>query len=162
MSPEIEARPARWLRLLYRIPVGLHRLGAGGLVRAVGLRWILVVTRGRKSGREHAVVLDLLGEEGNRFYVQAAYGRRADWLQNVEAAGDFVAQVGRRRFTARLEQVPNHEARRVMLAYLEAHPLYSPFIAWMLGYRDSLRSFPAIADWLVDRFSMLAIVRVAS
>ena len=162
MSAEIEAPPARWLRILYRVPVGLYRLGAGGLIRAVGLRWILVITRGRKSGREHAVVLDLLGEEGDRHYVQAAYGRRADWLRNVEAAGDFVAQVGRRRFAARLEYVAGDEARRIMLAYLDAHPFYSPFIAWMLGYRGPLRSFPTVADWLIARFGMLAIVRVSS
>ena len=159
MTSHGNPRPGPWLRLLYRVPVGLYRLGAAGGERALGLSWILLVTRGRKTGREHPVMLDLLGVEGDRHYVQAAYGEHADWRKNIEAAGNFDAQVGREHFQARLEVCDAHEARRVMLAYIEAHPFYSPLIARMLGYRGPLREPEAIASWLVDRFGLLAIVR---
>ena len=158
VSPDRNAAPGRWLRLFYRAPVALYRHGGGGFERAIGWRWIMLVTRGRRSGREHAVMLDLLGHEGDRYYVQAAYGRRADWLRNIEASGEFEAQVGRRRFTARLEHIADDEARRIMLSYVEAHPIYSPFIARMLGYPGPLRAFATVADWLVDTFGMLAIL----
>jgi len=161
MSAQGNPRPGLWLRLLYRLPVALYHSGAAGWESAIGFSWILLVTRGRKTGREHAVMLDVLGAEDGRHYVQAAYGEAADWRKNIAASGDFEAQVGRERFAARLEPVDDRDARRVMLAYVESHPLYSPTIAWMLGYRGSLREAESIAGWLVDRFSMLAVVRLS-
>lgn len=158
MSSRGNPPPGLWLRLLYRVPVALYRVGAAGWETALGLSWILVVTRGRKSGREHAVMLDLLDVEGDRYYVQAAYGERADWRKNVAAAGKFEAQVGTHRFAARLEVCDDREARRVMLRYVQEHPLYSPAIAWMLGYRGP-REPESVSAWLVDRFGLLAIVR---
>ncbi len=160
MSARGNPRPGLWLRLLYRLPVALYRVGAAGWEAAFGLSWILVITRGRKSGREHAVMLDLLGVVGERYYVQAAYGASADWRKNIEAAGKLEAQVGPDRFAARLEVCDDREARRVMLVYVGAHPLYSPSIAWMLGYRGPLREPESVAAWLADRFGLLAIIRV--
>src|SRR5262249_44181662 len=120
MSPEANPPPGRWLRGLYRAPLALYRHGGAGWEAWIGWRWILVITRGRKTGREHAVLLDLIGQNQNdeRFFVQAAYGRRADWVLNAEAAGELEAQVGRRRFVARMEWVADEEARRVMRAYV--------------------------------------------
>jgi hypothetical protein len=156
------ARPGPVLRALYKAPLVAYRLGLAGREHWIGMHWIAVVTRGRRSGKEHTVLLDLLGHdrERGRRYVQAAYGRDADWVRNAEASGGSVAaQVGRERFAARLESVAPGEAHAVMLAYVRAHSLYSPFIARMLGYRGTLRDHAAVADWLVDQFGMYAIVR---
>jgi len=153
--------PAPWLRVLYRAPLVAYRLGLAGREHWFGMHWLLAVTRGRRTGREHAVLVDLLGEDvvRGRYYFQSAYGRDADWLRNIEAQGFFEAQVGRERFRARLEEAPRDEALRVMLAYVRAHRFYSPAIAWVLGYPGSLRSAEAVADWLVEKFGMLAAVR---
>ncbi len=158
------ARPSPLQRALFRAPLVAYRLGLAGREHWIGMRWILIVTRGRRSGREHAVLLDRLGEDPTRgrYYVQAAYGRDADWVRNVETHPGFEAQVGTERFAARLEPVPDEEARAVMLAYVRSHALYSPFIARMLGYPGSMRDAEAVAGWLVDRFAMLAIVRSPS
>ena len=157
-------RPGRWLRVLYRAPVVAYRLGLAGRESWIGMHWVLIVTRGRRSGREHSVLVDLLGkdEPRGRYFVQSAYGRSADWVKNIEARPLFEAQVGRQRFAARLEEVSPSEALRVMTDYVEAHRFYSPFIARMLGYRGSLRATDEVAEWLVGRFGMLAVVRVPS
>jgi hypothetical protein len=105
----------------------------------------------------------LLGEDpgAGRYFVQAAYGRGADWVRNVEAHPRFEAQVGDRRFAARTEALEPSEARGVMVAYVRAHRFYSPAIAWMIGYRGPLGSPESVADWLIARFGMLAIVRLS-
>lgn len=163
MTVQAKQRPGPILRALYRAPLVAYRFGLAGREHWLGLRWILIETRGRRTGRRHAVLVDLLGEEpeSGRHFVQSAYGGSADWVRNVEANRRLQAQVGTERFAARLESVEPMTARRVMLAYRSAHPLYSPFIAWILGYHGPLRSAEEVAEWLVAKFGMLAIVREA-
>jgi deazaflavin-dependent oxidoreductase (nitroreductase family) len=163
MPPEGKSRPSAWLRAIYRMPLAAYRLGLAGREHWLGMRWVLIVTEGRRSGRPHAVLVDLLGEDAarGRYFVQAAYGRRADWVRNIEAHPVFDAQIGRQRFRARMEEAEPPEATRVMLEYVRAHRWYSPGIAWMLGYRGSLGSAEAVAAWLVEKFGMLVLVKVA-
>jgi len=150
------------MKIVYRAPLVAYRLGLAGRERWIGMHWLALTTRGRKSGRAHTVLLDLIGHdpERGRYYVQAAYGRDADWVRNAEASGTVGAQVGSERFAARLETAAPGEARAVMLAYVRAHSFYSPFIAWMLGYRGMMRDPAAVAEWLVQQFGMFAVVRI--
>src|ERR1044072_10777 len=112
------ARPGPVMKVVYRAPLVAYRLGLAGGEHWIGMHWLALTTRGRKSGREHTVLLDLIGEDRQRrrYYVQAAYGRDADWVRNAEARGTIDAQVGIERFTARLEMEAADEARAVMLA----------------------------------------------
>ncbi len=155
--------PGPLLRALYRMPLRLFRAGLAGWEPLIGMRWILVATRGRRSGKRHEVLLDLIGEDeaSGRYFVQAAYGRNADWVRNIEATGAFEAQVGRDRFPAVLTTLPAGEAEEVMLRYVRAHPFYSPGIAWTLGYPGDRREPRAVARWLVASFGMFAVVRSA-
>jgi hypothetical protein len=149
------------MRRLYRLMLSAYRAGLAGREHWIGMRWVLIETIGRRSGRPHAVLVDLLGEarsEG-RFFLQSAYGNASDWLRNAEGGRPIWAEVGGERFAARLESVDDETARRVMLAYVHAHPVYSPLVAWMLGYLGPLGAHADIATWLVDRFGMLAVVR---
>jgi deazaflavin-dependent oxidoreductase (nitroreductase family) len=150
------------MRRIYRAPLLAYRAGLAGREHWLGMRWILIETIGRSSGRPHTVLVDLLGEargEG-RYFLQSAYGPASDWVRNAEASQKFWAEVGGERFEARLESVDDETARRILLAYVDAHPLYSPGIAWMLGYRGPLGEHRRIATWLADRFGMLAVVRL--
>ncbi|MGH7896451.1 MAG: nitroreductase/quinone reductase family protein [Candidatus Binatia bacterium] len=149
------------MRMIYRLPLAAYRFGLAGREHWLGMHWVLIVTTGRRTGRTHAVLVDRLGEDParGRYFVQAAYGRRADWVRNVEAHPVFDAEVRGQRFRARMEEAEPREAARVMLEYVRAHPWYSPGIAWMLGYRGSLRSAEAVAAWLVENFGMFVIVR---
>jgi deazaflavin-dependent oxidoreductase (nitroreductase family) len=160
----MDHRPAWWLRALYRAPLVAYRLGLAGWEPWIGMHWIMIVTRGRRSGREYSVLVDVLGTDAprGRYFIQSAYGRSAHWMKNIEARPLFEAQVGKQRFTARLEEVSPGEARRVMSDYVRAHRFYSPFIARMLGYRGAAGDTDEVASWLVDRFGMLAIVAVSS
>lgn len=161
MTTAPERRPGRWLRVLYRAPLAVYDLGLAGHEHRLGLEWVLIETRGRKTGRIHRVLVDRIGEDAStgRVFVQSAYGANSDWVKNARAAGALWAEVRSERFAARLEVPDDATARRMMIAYVRAHPLYSPFIARMLGYRGSFRDPEQVAAWLVDNFGMLAIAR---
>jgi deazaflavin-dependent oxidoreductase (nitroreductase family) len=127
-------------RLLFGLPLLLDRLGARTLERAfarvLGVDWIVLETHGRRSGRPHTVVLDVVGRDPRRdvYYVQPAYGRGADWVRNVTANPDVAARVGERRFRARVRDATGREGADVVLAFLRAHPWYGRLIVWFVGY----------------------------
>jgi deazaflavin-dependent oxidoreductase (nitroreductase family) len=114
----------------------LHRAGIRGLERVLGIDWILLTTTGRRTGRPHGVMLDVVGHDptGGAFYVQPADGRQADWVRNVAVFPEVVAQVRGRRFQARVEDVTGPEGAEVVLRFIRTHPLYARVIVWFVGY----------------------------
>jgi len=125
-------------RLLFRLPLQLHRAGIRGLERLIGIDWIVLETRGRKSGRPHEVMLDVVAEAPDTFYVQPADGRRADWVRNVTADARVTAQVRGERFAARVDDVTGAEGAAAVLRFVRGHPWYARVIVWFVGYVDRL------------------------
>jgi deazaflavin-dependent oxidoreductase (nitroreductase family) len=153
-------RPSGLMRFLFRAPVPFFRRGLGGGFRALGLPWIELTTRGRKSGRAYTVLLDSLHEDPatGRYFVQSAYGMKADWVRNALAQGTFEAAVGRDRFSATLEPVSDEEARAVADAVRGKHPIYARLVALTMGHRDL--SAAGLARW-AEGFPTLAIRRAS-
>lgn len=126
------------------MPLLLDRIGARSVERAIvwalGVEWIVLHTRGRRSGRPHGVVLDVVGRDAARdtYYVQPAYGRRAAWVLNVMAQPEVTARVGARRFAARVRDATGVEGAHVVLRFLRAHPRYARVIVWFVGYVDRI------------------------
>ena len=127
--------PGRLLRTLFKVPLFLHRMGLGGSVRIFGIRLMLITTKGRRTGRPHSVMVDVLDHdsEEDEYYVGSAYGDRADWVRNIRANPVFEAQVGKRRFSARARRVPNPESAEIVAEYIDAHRLYAKSIARVMG-----------------------------
>lgn len=160
MSARGGRKPTPGLRRLYRAPVGLFRAGLAGWIRYVAAEWILITTRGRRTGRPHAVLVDLLSREpgSGTFYVQAAYGRRSDWVRNIEATPEVQIRFRGRDLEGRASALRREEALRVIDEYIRAHPVYSRLVARFLGYRGGIVSATALRDWLAERFLTLVIV----
>jgi deazaflavin-dependent oxidoreductase (nitroreductase family) len=126
----------RLRRWLFRIPLLLHRAGVRGLERVLGIDWMVLTTTGRRSGRPHVVMLDVVGHHaaGDVYYVQPADGRRADWVRNVAASPLVTAEVGGRRFQARVDDVTGSEGAEVVLHFIRSHPLYARVIVRFVRY----------------------------
>jgi len=133
----------RLRRTLFRLPLAVERIAGWHLqrlvTRLVGVDWIVLETVGRRSGRPHAVVLDVVGRDAHRVvYVQPAAGRAAAWVHNVTATPDVTARLDGRRVRARVRDVSGPEGAAVVLRFLRAHPWYGRLIAWLVGYVDRL------------------------
>jgi len=128
-------RPGRVLRWMFRVPLILQRVGLGGWERLMGIRFIKITTKGRRTGKPHSVLVDILehNEENEVYYVQSAYGERADWMRNIKANLVFEAQVGRRRFQARMEQVPASQAADLLMNYFKGHSRYTKTMMRAIG-----------------------------
>jgi deazaflavin-dependent oxidoreductase (nitroreductase family) len=131
----------RLFRTFYRLPLVLEGSGLPWLAqRLLGVDWIVLETRGRRTGKPHVVVLDVLHHdaERDRYYVQPAYGDAADWVRNVRREPRVTARVGARRFDARVRDVSGPEGADVMLRFVRAHPWYARIVAWFVGHVHGL------------------------
>lgn len=135
------AGPDPLRRLLYRLPLHLAPLGIDRLAAWVtGVEWIILDTVGRRTGRPHPVVLDVLHHDAVRdvYYVQPADGARADWVRNALHTPDVTARVGARRFRARVRDATGDEGAEAMLRLIRAHPWYAQIVAWFVGHVHGL------------------------
>ncbi len=125
---------------LHRAPLWLHRWGIRGWERALGVDWIVLTTRGRRSGAPRAVMLDAVGHDvaTDTWYVQPADGRRAHWLRNLLAHPTAMLEVRGRRFEATARDATGREGADVVLRFIRTHPRYARLVVALVGYVDSI------------------------
>ncbi len=150
----IERRPAGMQRLMLRAPVHLYRRGLGPLL---GRRFVYLAHTGRLSGTRRDVVLEVVrfDEAVPEVFVVAGWGRRADWVRNLEAAPAIEVRFGRRRWSH-----PTHrfldaaEMTELLHGYRGRHPRAWAALAPRLGLDpttpdagidQAVREFPAVA-----------------
>ncbi len=124
-------RPGSVRRWLFRAPVLMYRVGLGGLMPAQ----VMLTTVGRKSGRPHRAVVDLLKHDAatNTWYVTSGYGAHSDWYRNLQANPEVQVQVRCRRFRARTTVLSEKEAEGLVLGRWRGRGrLYRLYLDWSL------------------------------
>ena len=126
------APPRGWKAIPWRLPIGLYRLGLGGLL---GRRFLLLEHIGRKTGRRRQNVLEVIryDPEGPTFYVASGFGRRSHWFRNIQVHPQVTIQVGRTRYPALARVLDTDRAARVLMDYARAHPLAFRTLTRLLG-----------------------------
>ncbi len=135
-----KGRPRGLLKFFFKMPLFLHKVGiVWWIEKFSGAQWMLITTTGRKSGKPRQVMVDVVDydKEADIFYIEAAYGRRADWVRNIQANPDFRAQVGRRKFTARAEFLPPEVAEEKLVMLVRKVPKYARAVMAMAGLKYS-------------------------
>jgi hypothetical protein len=78
------------------------------------------------------------------YYIEAAYGARADWYKNIQANPIFEAKVGRRKFNARAGALTTEGASEMLVQFYRSKPAYTRSVMAMAGMKfkdeDELRS----------------------
>ncbi|MGH7822085.1 MAG: nitroreductase family deazaflavin-dependent oxidoreductase [Candidatus Binatia bacterium] len=162
---EQTSKPSKLLLATFlRPPYLFHRLGLLGWERFLGQEWIVITTVGRRTGRPHTVMLDLVGHDptGGRYYVQPGWPGGSDWVRNVEASPRVEAQVGRERFAGRVVRVPGDEGAEWAYRFARKHPIHSFLIGRLiLGWRPPAEGGEAaVREWMARQFVFFAVERV--
>ena len=126
------SRPS-WLRWrVMRAPRMLYSIHAG---RLLGHRFLLLRHRGRRTGRTHATVLEVLSWDGGarEAVVMSGLGRSAQWLRNVLTAGSAEIEIGPERFAARVRELGPAEAAAVLADYEHRNRIAAPLVRRMLA-----------------------------
>lgn len=124
-------------RIVFRMPLVLHRFGVRGFERLLGIDWMVLTTTGRRTGRPHTVMLDVAGRDTTHdaYFVSPA-DARGDWVRNVRVEPRVEASVGGRTFRGHVREVTGPEGAEVMLRFLREHPWYAVVVNWFVGLVD--------------------------
>lgn len=130
-------RASPWIRRLLRTPVRLYRWRLGWLL---GHRFLLLEHRGRRSGRRHETVLEVVSRHpGGEVLVLSGWGRSSDWFLNVVSHGRVRVTVGRRRYAVACRELPEDEAAAVLADYEYRNrfvrPVLNRVLSSLVGWR---------------------------
>lgn len=120
------------LRALLRLPVHLYQAHLGVLL---GQRFLLLVHTGRRTGTRRETVLEMIHYDpiAREAIVAAGWGRKTQWLHNVEAGLAREVWIGRERYTPAYRVLVPDEAERVFADYEHRNRLIAPLVRAVLG-----------------------------
>jgi hypothetical protein len=82
-------------------------------------------------------------QAADTYYIEAAYGTRADWYKNIQSSPVFNAQVGHRKFRARAGALTTEGAGEMLVQFYRSKPAYTRSVMAMVGIKfkdeDELR-----------------------
>ncbi|MCE9647426.1 MAG: nitroreductase family deazaflavin-dependent oxidoreductase [Chloroflexi bacterium] len=135
----LHKKPGPLLRLFFRIPVWLEKIGLGGWERLIGAQWMLITTAGRKTGRPRHVMVDIMAYDRvtDTYYIEAAYGVHADWYRNIQSQPVIEASVGRRKFRARANIFAAENAGEMLVRFYRQKPAYTRSVMAFAGMKFS-------------------------
>ena len=144
----------RWLA---RLPLHLPEPVLAALRWTIGVEWIAVTTRGRRTGRPHTVVVDVVAPCGDGWYASTSRGHRADWVRNARADSRVVVRARGRDVPARWRDATGAEGADVLLHFLRAHPWYGAAVVRMVGYDADLSAVDAALRAQLARWPLFAL-----
>lgn len=117
---------------LLKAPSVIYAVRAG---RLLGHRFLLLRHLGRRSGRAHSTVLEVLSWDGasREAIVMSGFGPRAQWLRNVLAAGQAEIEIAHERWAASVRALGPSEAAAVFADYERRNRFALPLVRRMLA-----------------------------
>jgi deazaflavin-dependent oxidoreductase (nitroreductase family) len=121
MSPLTDHPPKGILRALLRLPIWLYRLNLGWLL---GKRFLLLTHTGRKSGKTHRTVIEVVDHDpdSGTYTVASGWGEGADWYRNILKTPEVTIQVGRHESQVRAVPLSLSEGKEKLFAYAQSYP----------------------------------------
>jgi len=125
--------PTGLIRILFRMPVYAYRVGLGWIF---GKRLILIDHVGRKTGKLHRVVVEVVEWEkgtGNVIVV-AGYGEQTQWYKNLREQPNTTIQIGSRKCAVAVELLAPQDREDIIARYLEKYGKLTGQLFSMIGY----------------------------
>ncbi len=146
----VKDRPAGMLRLFYKVPPLMYRLGLG---RIVGKSFLVLTTTGRKSGTPRSCGLNYV-RDGDTVYVFSGYGKRTDWYRNLEADPRVYVRLGSDSWAATAAPVEDAAERRRLVHQLsdtaaeQAPPRsFRPWLKRLIGFDYDAEVRASLENW---------------
>ena len=148
--------PTGLLKTIVRLPLDLQRMGLGSLTG--WLPFMVLVTRGRKSGQPRPVVLEYR-RHGSKYYAVSGWGERPHWYQNLLVDSDVTIQQGKRLHAARAQVIDNpDEALRALTMFRRGSVFFDAVAAQMSSAEtiDHNTLVDIAGEFTIVRFDLLS------
>lgn len=125
--------PSGPLRILFRIPVYFYRAGLGWMF---GKRFVLINHVGRKTGKQHQAVVEVVELEkgtGNVIVV-AGYGEQTQWYKNLREQPKTAIQIGNQKHTVSIDLLGPDDGENIIARYLGKYGKLTGQLFSMIGY----------------------------
>ena len=121
-------------RIVTRLHPPLYRItrGRGPFGRLIGMRFVIVETTGRRSGRHIDVPL-FATPDGDRLILVASNGghpREPAWAGNLRAIPEVTVRVGDRSVAMRARELEGDDRARAWSLAAAVYPGYDDYAAW--------------------------------
>ncbi|MDQ4085180.1 MAG: nitroreductase family deazaflavin-dependent oxidoreductase [Actinomycetota bacterium] len=133
-TPQWRSPPTGPRRWFLRLPLLVFRARLGWMF---GGRLVMLVHRGRRTGLEHRVVVEVASRDpaSGTVTVASGYGPAADWYRNLLAHPEATMVLGARRVAVRARPMPAEEGGELMVDYARRHPRAARMVARQMGVR---------------------------
>lgn len=144
-----------------RLAAAPARLYDHGLGRLLGHRFLLLVHRGRRTGKQRRTMLEVIHWDpaARQAVVISGLGPKAGWYLNALAGGAEQVQIGGERFRPEVRRLEGEEARGLLAGYERRNrllmPLARPLLSKLAGF--GYDSSPASQRRLLERMPLLAL-----
>lgn len=151
------------LRRLAAAPAFLYDAGLG---RLLGHRFLLLVHRGRRSGRRRRTVLEVVrwDPRAREAVVISGLGANAGWRLNVLAGGAEEVRIGGERFRPGVRRLDGEEAFAAFSDFERRNrllmPLARPVVSRLAGF--DYDGSPSARRRLLERMPLLALRAAAA
>ncbi|SEH75837.1 deazaflavin-dependent oxidoreductase, nitroreductase family [Mycolicibacterium rutilum] len=114
-------------RKLFRFPIYVYRARLGWLF---GERLLLLTHRGRVSGQERHVVLEVVEHDrrDGSYVVASGWGTGAAWYQNILRTPNVVIQIRNRKIQATAVQLSTADGAEIFANYAGRHRVAARFM----------------------------------
>lgn len=119
---------------MWRAPIKIYQAGLGWLF---GDRFLHLIHTGRNSGAERHAVIEVVRYDpaADTYIIASGFGKKSDWLRNLEKTPRARIEIGRRRLIVRAYRLPVNEAEEELLNYGQRHPTAIKSLARIMGYQ---------------------------
>lgn len=129
-SFSLRQKPRGLVKWILQVPVWQFSAGLGFLF---GDRFIVVVHRGRRSGRIRWTALEVVVHDRGEYFVCSGTGARADWYLNLRTEPALEVWAGVRRWQPRQRFLSEVEGERVFAGYEDRHSKTAERVLGMMG-----------------------------
>lgn len=143
----LPTKPRGIVKVFFKLPIYLFRWQLGWIF---GHRFLMITHIGRKSGKRHQTVLEVIhyNPSAQEYFVVSGYGERSDWYQNIKKQSAVEVQVGNKHFIPKQRLLSSEETFQMVDEYRKENPLAFRKLVSFVGYPydGSVESLRAISD----------------
>lgn len=149
-------KPTGAKRLILKLGILFFKLKLDYLL---GNKLLLLIHKGRITGREHKTPLEPIKFTEDEIYVVSGFGKQSDWFNNIRENPMVVVRIGGKLYDASASVLDKEKAKNILMNYFEKNSISGCLVAKIFyglrckkeDYKKLAKSVPVVKFKLTKR-----------